>query len=225
MTTAPTQEPTGTPTAMPSPTAQEPSPASIGHLFPSDLGKHLAAGTYATGMSFARPFTFRVPDGFELGTLREGNVAVDGPSGYLGIFAADGVFGDPCRVGDDATAASTADALVSGFRHMTGFKAGDITETTIDGRRARSFELSNAIDTGTAGCTRGTLLPLFTSLGNADGEATNGGTTELLWVLDGAPSTSIKPSYEGPIVIAGDGWDTDANRAVLERIARSVDFE
>jgi hypothetical protein len=210
----------GTPTAAPA----SPTIDAVGHLFSSDVGRDIAAGRYAVGKPFVASFTFEVPAGFAVDALREGNVAVSGSSGYLGAFAVDAVFEDPCK-SDGTKKASRSDELLAALEHMKGFTAGDITESTLGGRRTRSFALSNAIDTAAAQCVRDGNLPLFTSRGNPAGESTNGGTRQVVWVVDGARSTGVAPGYEGPILIVADGYDTDAHLAVLEEMVASFEFK
>lgn len=222
-TTAVTPAPTATastaPTAAPSAASATPSTGDASRPLPSDIGARLGAGTYEAGAPFAEPFSFEVPGGFGLETLREGNVAVSSPHGYLGAFIPEAVFPDPCKVTGDPVTSPGSDELLAALRTMRGFAAGKIRETAIDGRRARSFDLTNTIDTATAGCARAEMLPLFTSLGNPDGESTNGGAHQVLWVVDAASPT------RHPVLIVADDFATDADLALLERIVESVDFE
>lgn len=209
--------------ALPAPSTPPTKPPT-GHLFPSDAGKLLAPGRYDVGLAFAAPLELTVPSGFTLGALRDGSVAVSGDAGFLGVFAADAVFADPCKAAPTVPTAD-ADALVHRLRSMRGFVAGPISEGVVGGRRARSFEISNGIDTATAGCARGPMLPMFTSVGNPEGEATNGGTHQVVWVVDqGAHVGLSRPPFEGPILVVADSFATNAQLDVLEAIVRSLAF-
>jgi hypothetical protein len=218
-TLASTARPSAGPTTAPSTGSVAPSAAGARRLLPSDLGATFVAGSYQAGAPFAEPLSFEVPDGFALERLREGSVAVSLPQGWLGAFIPVAVFPDPCKVTGDPVTPAGSDELLADLRSMRGFTAGKVTETTIGGRRARSFDLTNTIDTSTVGCTRGLMLPLFTSLGNPDGESTNGGGHQVLWVVDAAT-----PARQ-PILIVADGFATDADLGLLGRIVESVDFE
>ncbi len=157
--------------------------------------------------------------------MRKGNVAVSGHHGWLGTFAVDAVFPDPCKIAGDPVKVDNADALLAALREIRGFTTGDETTTTIDGRQARSFALSNAIDTSNAGCTQSLMLPIFRTIDNPDGEATNGGTHQVLWVIDGKTRTSLAPTWEGPLLVVADGFASDADLPFLEQIVKSLDFE
>ncbi len=134
---------------------------------------------------FGKGMLITLPDGFGLETLDEGNAAFSWPHGYLGVFIPEAVFPDPCHVSGSPVAITSGDDLLAALTSMRGFTAGPVTESTISGRRARMFELSNTIDTSKAGCTRDAMLPLFAYRGHADGAATNGDTHQVLWVIDG----------------------------------------
>jgi hypothetical protein len=225
VTVAPTAIPLATalPTAT---TAPEPAPtgSAAGNQLPAAKGTPLEAGRYSVGETFMAPLSIEVPAASRVDALREGSVAISGPSGWLGVFVADAVYPDPCRSGDPVRAV-TSDALVTALQGMTGFTSSLAIPSELDGRRTRSFDLDNDIDTGTADCAGGPMLPLFRSIGNPDGEATNGGTHQRLWVVDGAPWGHIPPRYEGPVLIVADGWATDADLQVLSKIVASIDFE
>src|SRR5262249_50139893 len=144
-TAAPTPAATATVARTPAPT---PTSAVVesGHLFPSDVGRHLAPGRYAVGTAFKAPFSFDVPRGFALDGLREGMVAVSSPAGSVGAYTVDGVFTAPCRSAQRASVGS-ADDLVTALRAMKQFTAGSVAGSTLDGRSARIFDVFNAIDT------------------------------------------------------------------------------
>jgi hypothetical protein len=214
------------PTPVPT-TASTTSPTldAVGHLFPSDAGRTLEPGRYAVAAPFPEPFTFAVPAGFRLDGYREGAVAASSTSGFIAAVIVDGVFPDPCKAAGGAVKAAESKDLVEALTGMKGFEPGLVAQSTLDGRKAWTFDVSNHIDTATAGCSRGLMLPLFTSLGNADGDATNGGTTQRLTVVDGRPKSHLAPSYEGPVLLVEDGWSTPADLSTLDEIMASVDFE
>jgi hypothetical protein len=122
------------------------------------------------------------------------------------------VFPDPCHVTGSPLPVSTADQLVTALRSMRGFTTTTPTSTTVAGYPARSFVITNTIDTATAGCSRDLMLPMFTYLGNADGAATNGGTRQVVWVVD----------VDGtPLLVVGENWG-DAGRAALETLVGTI---
>jgi hypothetical protein len=222
---APATNSTSSPT---SPAAEgdssSPTLAPSTHLFPVDVGRRLEAGTYVVDAPFAEALAFALPAGFGLDGYREGMVAVSSSAGTVAAFIVDGVFEDPCDATGRQLDGPSAPDLVAELSRMRGFVASDAVESTIDGRKAWTFELSNSVDTSTADCARGPMLPLFTSRGNPDGEATNGGTHQRITVVAGSTKDHLAPSYEGPVLFVEDGWSSAANLATLDEIVASVDF-
>jgi len=220
---------TATPVATATPAAatksSAPAATAPGSLSAADVGHRLSAGRHEVGTAFAQQLSFEVPDGFGLDAIRDGNVTVSSPQGQLGAFIPEAVYPDPCGRKDQPLAISRANQLVGALRNMKGFTASEAAVMTIDGRRVWAFDLSNDIETSTAGCARDLMLPLFISRGNPQGEATNGRTHQRLWVVDGKHGIGSHTGYEGPVLIVADGWTTAADLAVLEGIARSVKFE
>jgi hypothetical protein len=199
-----TPAPTATPTASPSP-----SIAAVA------VGRPLDPGTYQVGAPFPAPFTLAVPAGWRGSTITGGEATFEGPA-FLGVFKVDAVFPDPCKTaGTSPVPVSTADEAVQAFGAMEGFTSTPAASDSIGGNPASRFEVSNSIDTSTAGCTGDLMLPLFTSPGKPEGNATNGGTTATVWVVDAAT---------GPMLVWLDSYDA-ADVAALEQMVRSITFE
>jgi hypothetical protein len=144
---------------------------------------------------FAMPFTITLPPGNTSRQVTEGEAQIDGTFGFVGVFVPQSVPHDPCHAPTvvpserpGATPPSAAE-LVTDLTSMTGFEAGPVSSTTIGGLPAKAFTISNTIDTDTAGCEGGALLPLFNAI-NGNAPATNGGTTQQMWVVD-APARPV----------------------------------
>ena len=58
-----------------------------------------------------------------------------------------------------------------------------MTDVTIGSHAGKALEITNTIDTETANCTGGPMLPMWTFTGGGSAQ-TNGGATEQLWVVD-----------------------------------------
>jgi hypothetical protein len=171
-----------------------------------------------------------LPEGWSGAGISSAQVALGGPSGvYLEFFALQRVYSDPCHpeLGYQGTylSPSNAEDIVSEFGALVDFETSEITETTVDGLPTTHFVLSNDIDTEAADCTQGGLLPLFMTLEadkqtettiQAHSPATNGGTTELIWVVN-------RDLF--PLLIVGEyGSDEQAGRAALDEILASIDL-
>jgi len=203
---APTSSPTPTPTSSPSPS----SPAL-----------HVAD-------PFLMPFSIALPADYARTSqpVTPGEAQFDGSAGFIAMFLVQSVPDDPCHPpaseepssGSPSTAPGTpappsAEELVTALTHLTGFDAGPISSTTIDGLPAKAFTISNTIDTGTAGCDGGPMLPLFTTI-NGTSPATNGGATQQLWVVD-AP--------ERPVLIVVESGPEQ--RSVDDAVLSSIRFD
>ena len=222
----------GAPPTASAPPAQSPAPsgspsatanaAKAHFLARADVGGDLEAGDWTVDAPFAKSFTFTLPDGYRLNALTSGEMVIQGPSGSLGIYLVDKVVPDPCTAAP-AIDTPTAAAIVSAFERMVGFERGLVSPTTVGGRSAETFALTNSIDTATAGCSRGEMLPLFHVSGATDEPATNGGTEQLFWVVQGRAQSGLGTrAWEGPIVIVAEASGSLADRAALDGIVRSI---
>ena len=212
---------TVTPTPSPTPIVSSP-PSSLptgGPVTGMAVGTPLGAGTYEVGAPFAMPFSLSLPDSSRFFGVDAGsaNFGIDqapnvNDGARINLLLPEAVFPDPCHVTGSPLPVSTTDQLVTALRSMRGFTATAPVSTTVAGHPARSFVITNTIDTATAACTRGLMLPMFTYLGNADGAATNGGTRQVLWVVD----------VDGtPLIVVGDNWG-DAGRAALDGLVATI---
>ena len=205
----------GTPAATPTPAPTiAPSPdAAIDNLI--DLGRRLTAGSYRVGGPFLAPYTVTLPDGYQVKAIEAGEASFSSNAGFVGALVPEGVFADPCKP-DLPVKASTVDEFVTALSSMTGFSAEDVRQTTVGGRPATTFLLKNGIDTSTAGCTRGPLLPMFSFAGHPEGASTNGGMDELFYVVD----------VDGkPVFVVVDGWSSPTALDELKSIAEGIQFK
>jgi hypothetical protein len=205
---APTFTPTASPSATPTPSTA-PSGGPLTGIAPDTT---LGEGIYEVGTPFAMPFTLQLPPDTVFRGVEAGSATFATLDGSVEVYLPDAVFSDPCRLAGDAAPVSDADDLVAALTSMSGFSATTPTTTTVAGRSARQFVLTNTVDTATAGCARELMLPLFTYAGHAEGAATNGGQRQVVWVVD-VGST--------PLLILGDGWH-DSRRADLEALIETV---
>ncbi len=215
----------GGPAATASP-AITPSPGPSGVVLTgADVKRPLAPGTYRVAAPFAAPFSLAFGSQWTPSALAVGDAnftkttPANGGAG-VAVDLVEKVFADPCHTkGGPTKPPSTVDGIVAALTNMVGFSAGPVTDAVIGGRPAKTLVLTNAIDTTTANCTGGPMLPLWTFRGGpASGAATNGGLREELWVLD----------VNGTIVVIdGNSSHTtsSADRLEIETIVGSLSFE
>jgi hypothetical protein len=218
------------PATTPVPTAQavaSATPETPPAFLSTDMvGKPLAPGTWTVDVPLRKSMLVTIPEGFTLASLTEGKLELLGPQGgTIGVYLVDRVFADPCA-STALTDVTTADQVVAAFASMAGFDRGLVSEAQVDGRRTQSFSLSNTIDTATAGCARSEMLPLFHVAGTGDEPATNGGTEQFVWVIDGKPRSSLgNRPWNGPILALADGWASDADLTTFQQIVASLNID
>ena len=171
--------------ATPIPTlSPEPTPITFA---PPDLGRPVAGGRYAfevgsPGNGRYFPVELTLPSGWIPQKLIGDDVDLVGPGAdglFLGFFVVGRVYRDPCHpelgyAGGYLGPSNTRD-LVNELRGLAGFEAG--VSSTVQIRwierrlvvtggdlQATHFVISNTINTETAGCTDGALLPLFSTM-------------------------------------------------------------
>lgn len=131
------------------------------------------------------------------------------------------VFTDPCHGDGPAQppVPSTVDAVVTAISHMVGFTAGPLSDVVIGGYPGKSVVVTNSVDTDTADCVGGPMLPLWTFRGShGEGAATNGGATEMVWIIDVAGT---------PVLIDGETYPDTASTAGAEitQIVETIEFD
>ncbi len=222
---------TGGPAITPSPSVVPssappvtPSPSASGALT-FGLNLPMKAGTYQVAAPFAKPFTVTFPEGWLAAYETQGDVGfhkllpAQGAVWLVADLAKD-VYRDPCHTESGrVTPEPTLDGYVAALTTMVGFEPGPVTDVEIGGHPARTFVLTHAIDTTTANCTEGPMLPLWTFLGGTtSGAATNGVGTEELWVVD----------VNGTIVILdGSGFTTTppADLVEMREVVATIRFD
>lgn len=215
------------PVASPSPSAfASPSPSATSSVTASvaPIGV-LNAGRYRIEVPFALPFSITFPSSWTMRGLAGGEVnfvrstpAEAAP--WVTIDLVNGVIADPCHGPGrpKSPAPATVAELVTAITGMVGFNAGPITDVSLGGLPAKSFQITNSIDTDTANCTFGPMLPLWTFPGSTVGGGTNGGATERIWVL------SVNGTL---VVIDGETFPTTPAAAAqeIDTVVQSVVFE
>jgi len=216
-------KPSVAPTSPPaSPSASLGSMATL--LSSADIDRPLRPGSYRIGDPFDVPFSIGFPTEWTLKSASDGdvsflNTAVNDGNGaaWITIDRVGTVYDDPCHGGPITPAVpSTVNGLVTALTGMAGFTPGPISDIVLDGHLGKSVETRNEIDTETARCKDGLMLPMWTVRGGGPA-ATNGSSRENLWVIeiDGAPLL-----IDGTMFTA----TPDASRAEIETVVRSIRF-
>ena len=184
--------PPASPSASPAPSPlASPSP-STELLSSSALDRSLKAGAYRVAEPFVTPFSITFSSEWTFKSYAPGDAQFvktqtnDGAAWVI-VDVVDKVFGDPCHTDGGAVyprATSTVDGIVAALTQMTGYHiVTPPTDVVVGGYPGRKLVVKNDIDTATAGCTGGPMLPMWTIKGGGQ-SGTNGGATEQLWVID-----------------------------------------
>jgi hypothetical protein len=222
-----------------------PSPAATGLPTPSraaaadlDVGVAIVGGTYTLSVGKSTPafrFDVTLPAGWVPQKLAESEVAFAGaarpPYSFIGFYTLMRIYKDPCHpeVGYQGDYLGHSNALdaVAEIRSLEDFEATTPTTVMVGGYEARTFVLSNTIDTDAAGCTAGGLLPLFATDDAPDrttepqdlefSPATNGGTTQHIWVVN---------RDLWPLLIVGETDETssESQLEILQEVVDSIMF-
>jgi len=225
---SPTAVPATSPTTAPITPTPQPSITAV--LDPRDTTRELPAGAYQGGEGFQLPLSFVVPDGFSVRDYQPGDIGLNSSSSTsdghtaadVDFVIVDSVYENPCHTATGhapPTAGPSVDDLVTAISRQTGFTAGPVSDVVIGGVTGKTFELSNSIDTDTAGCIGGPMLWQWT-YPTASGTSlwgTNGGTREKIWVLN----------VDGQILVASVmtfPWTTDAEAQAAEQIIDTLGF-
>ena len=163
----------------------------------SDLDQELEPADYRVGEPFAVPFTVTVGAPWIMKSLARGDTSFvrakpAAAAAWLTVDLVDDVFTDPCHESAPAAPAvpKTVDGIVGALTQMVGFTSGPITDVVIGGYAGKAMVLTNTVETDTADCVGGPMLPLWTISGGG-AAATNGGATEQVWVIDVAGTTVV----------------------------------
>ena len=166
-------------------------------LTSSDLDRELEPADYRVGEPFAVPFTVTVGAPWIIKSLARGDTSFvrakpAAAAAWLTVDLVDDVFADPCHGSAPAAPAvpKTVDGIVGALTQMVGFTSGPITDVVIGGYAGKAMVLTNTVETDTADCVGGPMLPLWTISGGG-AAATNGGATEQVWVIDVAGTTVV----------------------------------
>jgi len=195
-------------------------------LADGDIDTILVAGTYRVEGAFGVPFSITFPTSWRRHLAQSGvadfrRVGPFAQDPWVNVLLVEDVFIDPCHTaaGLVAPRPATVDEYVTALTNMVGFPAGPVSDIDLDGHPGKFVELSNDIDTDTAGCTEGGLLPLMTFRGSdAVGAATNGMGRDLFWIVE----------VNGTIVVINSLANNEmspATRAELEGVVLSMDFD
>lgn len=220
-TAPPTPSPTSSPSRSPSPTA---SPRALAQ---ADIGVVLNAGTYRVADPFSVPFAITFSTTTKPNSLALGDVSFSPTSnvgsGYgITVDLVDNVFADPCHSANGPkkpAVPSTVDGVTTALTHMVGFTPGTVSNVVVGSKAGKRVDLTNTIDTATANCSGGLMLPLWTFKGGpATGAATNGLVSLKVWVVDVSGT---------PVIISADGDAAELTRAQAEidSIVNTIQFQ
>lgn len=210
-------------TATPMVTAR---PVTLDRAHPANT---LAPGTYRVPNAVGVDFTITVPDLWTAVGLGNGHagfhyqhnssVAIDGRPWVI-LDRVSSAYADPCHTEAGPAALpspATVEAVVALFTSFVGFDAGPVTDVVISGHAGKRFDLTNDIDTDTAGCTNGADLYMWTTGDGTEIGGTNSGSRLELWLIDVGGS---------PLLIVGESYPTtpEAARLQMEQIIASIAF-
>ena len=208
---------TATPTSTPAPTPTPgPTPVAL-----SNASSTMVSGTYVTDDPFQLPgveFTLDTDWIFdvqhELTTFMHQVNTAGGSSAYLSFEVPTVIYADPCATGKTPASPPVGDSIddfIAALGEWPHFTVGPVTDTTIDGRPAREFDLSSDIPFDGTGCNLGSdpLIPLWDE---ADTQGEVAGQHLILVDVDGTRFL-INVLYTGPEA------DTEATvQAVIDSI-------
>jgi hypothetical protein len=184
---------------------------------------------YAVDAKFESPFTFTVPanwtglehsSGFAL-LIKTQNARPFGtvPNlALLGFYKIVGAFADPCI--DEAPldpAPQGIDGFVAALRSEVGVDAGPVTDTTLGGLPAKTFDLTTSIDYESCPNDPASLWT-FNDVGTHTYHENNTGGRSRLWLVD----------VHGTLILINAELTelaTDADSEELDRMVESIQFE
>jgi hypothetical protein len=214
----------GSPTASPSPSAM------VTRQLYRSAPFRMEAGPYAVDSKFEAPFTLNVPkdwtglehkSGFALliKTWHAGQFGRVPNLALLGLYRITGAFADPCV--DEAPldpAPQGIDGFVAALRREVGVNAGPMTDTTVGGLPAKTFDITTTIDYESCPNQPASLWT-FNDVGTHTYHENNtGGQSSRIWLVD-VNGTLILINAE----LTEQG--TDADRDELYRMVDSIQFE
>lgn len=211
----------------PSPTTS-PSATQMHQLYRSEPSI-LRAGRYAVDIRFEAPFTLTVPSGWTglenkpgfallIKTQNAAAFSTVPNLALLGFYKVVGAFADPCV--DEAPldpAPQGVDGFVDALRREVGVNAGPVTDTTIGGLPAKSFDITTTIDY--EGCpNQPASLWTFNDAGTNVFYENNTGGRSRLWLVD----------VHGTLILINAELTelaTIADSDELDRMVDSIQFE
>ncbi|MDP8905140.1 MAG: hypothetical protein M3N29_07475 [Chloroflexota bacterium] len=237
-------QPTATPTAGPTPTAQAEQPTATPTVAPTaspttagspasfarfDHGDGLPGGTYVTDGDFPLNVTFTLPSGWEKWSPSSDAAGVwkrDGraPSGAgLGFFIVDTVYADPCHwEGTETVSGPHADDLAQALANLPGFQSTEPAEVTLAGYQGSYIELTAPDDF--AECDLGQARTFKSPLGGYR-FFDQPNEHERLWILQ-LTWDRLATTGKRLVVLASDFPETpESDLAEIEQILESIQIE
>lgn len=204
----------GPPSATPSPT---PTPIPISVMKSGESGTYALDGPFVIdGITMTLPEGFAPDSGANASRVQFSISVGDTAPAWLTFNIVDEVYPDPCGaplVAPSEPLGPTVDDLVTALRDMKGYEAGPVTDVTIGGLSAKSFELVDAADNV---CEPGTLISM------ANGVDTNKDSYQRFVVLDVDGQRLL---IQELILVPPDGATGQTYRDKIDRAIESISFD
>ena len=184
----------------------------------------LPSGRYVTDGAFEPRVVLSVPEGWSPNDYNAGRVSLlkagdDVNNAFVTFYLVSAVYTDPCDGGLPIAPPETAEALVDLLRSQPGFEVGALSEGTIDGRPAWTWEVTPTVDVSI--CATDPWLYQFqypaTPASPVDG-GTIAGAVQRFTVVD----------LGGTLLLAEVGtfeWTTEADTIEANEMVDSATFE
>jgi hypothetical protein len=205
-----------TPTVVPTPTPPLLNTVPVGDL---------AAGTYQIDAVFPVRLSFTVPTGFNHGSGAADDVGIgyngSGTARGIDFQVASNVYPDPCHSSSGSASPPIGpgvDDLVTAMTNLVGFQPGPVTDVTIGGFPAKSFDLTNNIDLST--CDRQGIQPLVFA-GTTDTSSIVPGERQRIYVMNVSGTRLMIMTY---YFQAGDATAEADAAASLKAIVESIEI-
>lgn len=202
--------------------AATPSPASLSDARETPL----PSGRYVTDGAFEPRLVLTLPEGWGKNDYNAGRVSLvkaasDGSnSAFATFYLVRDVYADPCEGGTPVVPSSAdAEALVTALRSQPGFEIGPLSEGTLDGRPAWTWEVTPAVDISSCANDPWLYQWRYPATGDSSVDAgTIAGAVQRLTVVDlgGTPLLAEVGTFE---------WTTEADALEANVLVDTVSFE
>ena len=184
----------------------------------------LPSGRYVTDGAFEPRVILSVPEGWTMNDYNAGRVSLvkagdEVNNAFMTFYLVSAVYADPCQGGTPVAPPGTGEALVDVLRSQPGFEVGALSEGTIDGRLAWTWEVTPTVDIST--CATDPWVYQFQYPATAD-SLVDGGT------IAGAAQRFTVVDVDGTLLLAEVGtfeWTTEADTIEANEMVDTATFE